>query len=153
MYGKCWSFPFLSQHFAFALRHLLYDSPDTQLFGLCHALAVLWGGSYERFSKSHTLSPSSLSSPDWDPYSWYFPSLKVTFLQGGNSAWMCQVLWPWECNWEISPSVRTLPEKSARVDADGGCKWSQSAALCGFTFWCPMSQQSVGIISELHMCF
>lgn len=93
---------------------------------------MLCGGDYSD-SPSRALSLLSLflSSLGWDSYSWYFISLNVTCLQGENGARICQISWPWDCNWEIPPSVHILPQRCAQTDADGG---SRSAGPWGFTF-------------------
>lgn len=77
-------------------------------------------------------------------------SLKVTFLQGKNGGEICQVSWPWDCNWEISPSVHTQPEKYAQVGAGVGCKWPPLARQHhGFTLWV----QNITTYSGHQFCY
>ena len=111
--------------------HFHYDS-----------VTSIWGEGYSD-SPSRALAvlsppPSSLG---WVLYSFYFISLKVTSLQGENGTRICQVSWPWDCNWEMPPSVHLLPEKCVQTDAGGGCKWSHQQDRGGLLFWCMMSQQ------------
>ena len=137
---------FLSFPSVLTFSYLPYDSPTPN----CSAL-ICTGCTLTRKTQmilQVAYSVSFLSFISWLGFiQLLFNFLKSHFSSGENDGCLCQVSWPGDCNPEISPSVHVLPEKCAPLDADGGCKWSQSPGQCGPTFWSTMSQHEVGIIA------
>lgn len=99
--------------------------------------AEVWGGAYKWLSKLHNSFSTSLSSPGWDSCSWYLISRTVIFLQGKIDACICQVSGLWDRSWEISPSVRTLPEGCSPLGVDGGCKMVSVSRTVGLHLLAP----------------